>query len=77
MIIQKAGVIKFTRYLAIFCAITMGFICIVASSEDDIEDELAFDKNLQVASVEVTEGDPAPSADQGIADPAAYWNEHH
>ena len=66
MIIQRAGIIKFARYLAIFCAITMGFFCIVATSEDDAEDAVeeaaAFDEDIEVASVTVTSGDPAPTS---------------
>ena len=38
MIIQRAGVFKFLRYLSIFCAVTMGLFSMVACSEDDVED---------------------------------------
>jgi len=40
MTIQKANTIKFFRYLAIFCAITMGFFSIVATSSEDAKDAL-------------------------------------
>ena len=40
MIIQKTGVLKYLRYLGIFCAITMGFFSIVATSEDDVKDAI-------------------------------------
>ena len=39
--IQRTNTIKFLRYLGIFCALTMGFFSIVATSEDDVEDALA------------------------------------
>ena len=55
MIIQRAGVFRFLRYVGIFCAITMGFFSIVATSEDDVEDAAAFDKDLDVASITVTD----------------------
>jgi len=48
MTIQKASTIKFFRYLAIFCAITMGFFSIVATSEDDAKDALAVDFSEEV-----------------------------
>jgi len=56
MIIQKAGVIKFARYLAIFCAITMGFFCIVATSEDDAADivSIPVDADYDLSAGEVT-----------------------
>ena len=40
MIIQRTGVVKFLRYLGVFCAITMGFFSIVATSEDDVADAI-------------------------------------
>ncbi len=46
MIIQKAGVLKYLRYLGIFCAITMGFFSIVATSEDDVADTLGIDTSF-------------------------------
>ena len=56
MTIQKASTIKFFRYLAIFCAITMGFFSIVATSEDDVKDalNLTFDENADLTTEEVT-----------------------
>jgi len=71
MIIQRAGIIKFARYLAIFCAITMGFFCIVATSEDDAEDAAAdaagipesADATLQMPPVEVEKGTGGASID--------------
>ena len=62
MMIQRTNSIKFLRYLGIFCALTMGFFSIVATSEDDVEDAAAFDEELQIASVTVTDGDPAPAS---------------
>ena len=55
--IQRTSAIKFLRYLGIFCAITMGFYCIVATSEDDAEDAAAFDEDLTVASITVNDTD--------------------
>ena len=58
MIIQKAGVIKFLRYLGIFCAITMGFFSIVGSDEDDAADLLGLpdsaETEFELDSVDVT-----------------------
>lgn len=58
MIIQRAGVLKYLRYLGIFCAITMGFFSIVATSEDDAADILGLpdsaDTEFELQSVEVT-----------------------
>ncbi|MBW2176646.1 MAG: hypothetical protein JRH03_06805, partial [Deltaproteobacteria bacterium] len=54
MIIQKAGVFKFLRYLGIFCALTMGFFSIVATSEDDVADTLGIDTEFSTnADVEL------------------------
>ena len=71
MIIQKAGVLKYLRYLGIFCAITMGFFSIVATSEDDAKDALGIevdfseDVTLEIPPVEVEK----PVAENaGIAD---------
>lgn len=65
MTIQKANTIKFFRYLAIFCAITMGFFSIVATSEDDVKDALniTFDEDFDLTMDEITvdKGDPAPA----------------
>jgi hypothetical protein len=56
MIIQKAGVLKYLRYLGIFCAITMGFFSIVATSEDDAKDALGIDDSFsKSADVELPE----------------------
>ena len=54
MIIQKAGVIKFLRYLGIFCALTMGFFSIVGSDESDVEDAAAQDVDLTLDPITVT-----------------------
>ncbi|RLB97498.1 MAG: hypothetical protein DRH90_23285 [Deltaproteobacteria bacterium] len=56
MIIQRAGVLKYLRYLGIFCALTMGFFSIVATSEDDVEDalDLTFDKDFDLTVEEIT-----------------------
>lgn len=60
MIIQKAGVFKFFRYLGIFCAITMGFFSIVATSEDDVADAVGVpesaDTELEMQPVTVEKG---------------------
>ncbi|MEN8245315.1 MAG: hypothetical protein ABFS43_10485 [Thermodesulfobacteriota bacterium] len=72
MIIQRAGVLKFLRYLGIFCAITMGFFSIVATSEEDAKDalgvEIPFEGDAEIEldpvtvekadEVAPTEGDP-------------------
>lgn len=69
MTIQKTNTIKFFRYLAIFCAITMGFFSIVATSEDDVKDALAVDFSedvtlettpVEVEKVEVAAADAGP-----------------
>jgi len=56
MIIQKAGMFKFLRYLGIFCALTMGFFSIVATSEDDVKDalNLTFDKDFDLTVQDIT-----------------------
>ena len=56
MIIQRTGVFKFLRYLGIFCAITMGFFSIVATSEDDAADLVAIpvDADYDLSAGEVT-----------------------
>lgn len=72
MIIQRAGVFKFFRYLGIFCALTMGFFSIVATSEDDVKDALAVDFSedvtletppVEVEKVEVAPGDAGPECE--------------
>jgi len=65
MIIQKTGMLKYLRYLGIFCAITMGFMTIVATGEDDAEDlaadivDIDFDENadLELDSVTIEKSD--------------------
>ncbi|MCG6909009.1 MAG: hypothetical protein LJE94_02660 [Deltaproteobacteria bacterium] len=61
MIIQKAGVFRLLRYLGVFCAITMGFFSIVATSEDDVKDalDLEFSENYELSTGEVTVAKPA------------------
>lgn len=58
MIIQKTGVFKFLRYLGIFCALAMGFVSIVATSEEDAADALgidtSFNETVYLSSGEVT-----------------------
>lgn len=60
MIIQKAGVLRYLRYLGIFCVIAMGFFSIVATSEDDAADALGIpssaDTDLALQSVTVEKG---------------------
>jgi hypothetical protein len=60
MIIQKTSTLKFLRYLGIFCAITMGFFSIVATSEDDAADAIGVpesaDTSFNLQSVEVVKG---------------------
>ena len=68
MIIQKAGVLKYLRYLGIFCAITMGFFSIVATSEDDAADVLGIDTDFsESAELELDEVTVAKSGDAQIA----------
>ena len=69
MIIQKAGVLKYLRYLGIFCAITMGFFSIVATSEEDAKDAIGVtvpfegDAEIELDPVTVEKTDePAPAA---------------
>lgn len=69
MIIQKAGVLKYLRYLGIFCALTMGFVSIVATSEEDAADALGvdtdFDQDFDLAVNEITvekTAEPGPAA---------------
>jgi hypothetical protein len=56
--ISKAGSIKMLRVLAIGCAIAMGFMTLVGTSEDDVTDALNidddFDKTVNVELDEVT-----------------------
>lgn len=56
MIIQKTGVLKYLRYLGVFCAITMGFFSIVATSEDDVKDalDITFDKDFDLTVEPIT-----------------------
>ena len=47
MILSKAGTFKTLRFLGIFCAIVMGFMTLVGTSEDDAKDivDVDFDAN--------------------------------
>jgi len=68
MTIQKANTIKFFRYLAIFCAITMGFFSIVATSEDDVADTLGIDTDFnKSADLELDEVTVAKAGGAQIA----------
>lgn len=59
MIITKAGRFKLIRFLGVFCAIVMGFMTLVATSEDDVTDavDIDFDEDatLDLNSVTVNE----------------------
>jgi len=59
MIITKAGKFNMIRFLCVFCAIIMGFMVLVGTSEDDADDivdiEFDTDADLELDSITVTE----------------------
>ena len=85
MFIQKAGMLKVLRYLGIFCAITMGFMTIVATSEDDAKDavedlvdvdyEEDVEMELEPVAVEKESGAESQSLSRSMADVMAAGDE--
>ena len=68
MIIQKTGILKNLRYLGVFCVITMGFLSIVATSEEDAADTLGIDTEFnESANLELGEVTVAKVGDAQIA----------
>jgi microcystin-dependent protein len=47
MIISKAGTFKLLRILGIFCAIAMGFVTLVGTSEDDATNAVGVDDSVE------------------------------
>jgi hypothetical protein len=68
MIISKTGTLKTLRILGILCAIAMGFMTLVGTSEDDATDALGVDDSVEAkADLELEEVTVAkPSASLGI-----------
>ena len=54
MIITKAGKFNMIRFLGIFCAIAMGFLTLVATSEDDVKDAVDIDFS-ETADIELND----------------------
>lgn len=47
MIISKAGAFKMLRIIGIFCAIVMGFVTLVGTSESDVKDAAGIDTSFE------------------------------
>ena len=53
MMISKTGTIKTLRMLGFFCAIAMGFMCLVGTSSDDVEDAVGVPDFDEPATIEL------------------------
>ncbi|MEJ2097265.1 MAG: hypothetical protein P8Y38_09055, partial [Deltaproteobacteria bacterium] len=56
MIISRTGTLRLLRIIGVFCALTMGFLTLVGTSEDDATNALGVDDDFdETADVELDE----------------------